>query len=339
VADARSLDHNTLEQMRIRAIECIQSGESPADVARILGVQRPVVYKWLAMYRAGGWDALKARTIPGRPQKIDARAMKWIYDTVVTKTPLQLKFEFALWTRGIIRLVIARKFGINLSLTSVGRLLAQLGLTVQRPLNAAYEQNPELVSTWLKRDFPRIKRRAMRENALIFFGDEASIRSDYHAGTTWGDKGQTPVVRVTGRRVSCNMISAISAKGEMSFMVTKGCVNAAVFIDFLKRLMSRGKRKIFLVVDGHPSHRAKKTKRFVESVKDRLELFVLPPYSPELNPDELVWNHVKNHRIGRMAVKDHEDLVCKVRFTLRSLSRTPSKIVGFFRKPSLCYAM
>ena len=336
--DARSLDHKTLEQMRIRAIKCIQAGEHPTDVARILGVQRPVVYKWLAMYRAGGWHALRARTIPGRPQKIDAKTMKWIYETIVTKTPQQLKFEFALWTRDIIRIVIKRKTGIDLSLTSVGRLLAQLGLTVQRPLNAAYEQNPELVSTWLKREFPRIKRRAQRENALIFFGDEASIRSDYHAGTTWGVRGQTPVVRVTGKRVSCNMISAISAKGEMSFMVTKGRVNATVFIDFLKRLMSRGERKIFLVVDGHPSHRAKKTKRFLESVKDRLELFVLPPYSPELNPDELVWNHLKNHRIGRMVVKDHEDLVCKVRFTLRSLSRNPTKIQGFFRKPSLSYA-
>jgi transposase len=264
--------------------------------------------------------------------------MKWIYETIVSKTPLQLKVAFALWTREIIRIVINRKFGIRLSLASVGRLLAQLGLSVQRPLHAAYEQNPELVRTWLAREFPQIKERAKREKALIFFGDEASIRSDYHAGTTWGATGQTPVVRVTGKRFSCNMISAISAKGEMCFMITKGTVNAAVFIDFLKRLLSRGERKIFLVVDGHPCHRAKKTKRFVESVKDRLELCFLPPYSPELNPDELVWNHVKNHRIGRTVVRDREDLVCKVRCALRSLGRAPEKIQAFFRKPSLRYA-
>ena len=338
MADGRGYDHKTLEQMRIRAVECIQAGEHPVDVARIMGVQRQVVYKWLAMYRAGGWDALKARPVPGRPQKINARAMKWIYETIVSKNPLQLKFGFALWTREIIRALISRKFKIELSLASVGRLLAQLGLSVQRPLHMAYEQNPDLVRTWLKREFPRIKARAKREKAQIFFGDEASVRSDYHAGTTWGAIGETPVVRATGQRVSCNMLSAISAKGEMCFMVMQGCVNAGVFIEFLKRLISRGERKIFLVVDGHPSHRANKTKRFVESVKNRLALFFLPPYSPELNPDELVWNHIKNHRIGRMIVENREDLVCKVRFALRSLSRSPEKIQGFFRKESLCYA-
>lgn len=338
VADARGYDHQTLEQMRIRAIECIQSGEHPSDVARILGVQRQVVYKWIAMYRAGGWDALRARPISGRPPKLNARAMKWIYETIVSKTPLQLKFAFALWTRAIIRTLINRKFKIELSLKSVGKLLAQLGLSVQRPLHRAYEQDSSLVRKWLKNEFPKIKERAKREKATIFFGDEAGIRSDYHSGTTWGAIGETPIVEATGQRVSCNMLSAITAKGEMCFMVMTGRVNAAVFIEFLKRLMSGGKHKIFLIVDGHPSHRAKKTKRFVDSVKDRLELFFLPPYSPELNPDELVWNHVKNHHIGRMIIQGRDDLVSTVRSVLRSLSKTPSKIQGFFRKPSLCYA-
>jgi transposase len=338
VADARGYDHQTLEQMRIRAIECVQAGEHPADVARILGVKRQVVYKWLAMYRAGGWDALRARPIPGRPRKLDARAMKWIYETIVSKNPLQLKFVFALWTREIIRTLIARKFKIELSLKSVGKLLAQLGLSVQRPLHRAYEQDSSLVRTWLKKEFPKIKERAKREKATIFFGDEAGIRSDFHSGTTWGAIGETPVVCTTGQRVSCNMISAINAKGKMCFMVITGHLNAAVFIEFLKRLMSGGESKIFLIVDGHPSHRAKKTKRFVESVKKRLELFFLPPYSPELNPDELVWNHVKTHRIGRMVIQGRENLVHAVRSALYSLSRTPEKIQGFFRKPSLCYA-
>jgi len=338
VADARGYDHKTLEQMRLRAIECIQAGEHPVDVAKILGVQRQVVYKWLAMYRAGGWDALRARPIPGRPPKLGARAMKWIYETIVSKNPLQLKFAFALWTREIIRVLINRKFKVELSLKSVGKLLAQLGLSVQRPLHKAYEQDSTLVRKWLKNEFPKIKERAKREKATIFFGDEAGIRSDYHSGTTWGAIGETPVVRTTGQRVSCNMLSAISAKGEICFMVTTGRVNAGVFIEFLKRLISGGKRKVFLIVDGHPSHRAKKTKRFVESVKDRLALFFLPPYSPELNPDELVWNHVKNHRIGRMLIQGRDDLLSAVRSTLRSLSRTPEKIQGFFRKPSLSYA-
>jgi transposase len=338
VKDARGYDHQTLEQMRIRGIESVQSGEHPADVARILGVRRQVVYKWLAMYRAGGWDAIKAKTIPGRPQRIDARAMKWIYETVVSKNPLQLKFAFALWTREMIRTLILRKFKIELSLASVGRLLAQLGLSVQRPLRAAYEQNPELVETWLKKDYPRIKARAKREGATIFFADEAGIRSDHHTGTTWGAVGQTPIVRTTGRRVSCNMISAVSAKGQMCFMVMSGRFNAGVFIEFLKRLIAGRTQKIFLIVDGHSSHHAKKTKLFVESVKKRLELIFLPPYSPEMNPDELVWNHLKNHNIGRMIIEGKEDLVSAVRSVLHSLSKTPDKIRAFFQKPSLRYA-
>jgi transposase len=338
VLDARGYDHQTLEQMRIRAIESVQSGVHPVEVARVLGVQRQVVYKWLAMYRAGGWDALRARPIPGRPPKLNARAMKWIYETIVSKNPRQLKFTFALWTREIIRTLIARKFKIELSLKSVGKLLAQLGLSVQRPLHVAYEQDSSLVRKWLKKEFPRIKERAKREKATIFFGDEAGIRSDYHSGTTWGAIGETPIVRTTGQRVSCNMISAISAKGEICFMVITGCVNAGVFIEFLKRLITRGERKIFLIVDGHPSHRAKKTKRFVDSVKERLELFFLPPYSPELNPDELVWNHVKNHRIGRMVIEGKDNLLSAVRSALYSLSKMPEKIQGFFRKPSLLYA-
>lgn len=336
--DARSYDHQTLEQMRIRAIECVHQGEHPADVARIIGVQRQVVYGWIAKYRAGGWDALKAKPISGRPQKLSGRAMKWIYETIVSKTPLQLKFDFALWTREIIRTLILKKFKIALSLASIGRLLAQLGLSVQRPLRAAYEQNPDMVNTWIAREYPRLKARAKREGATIFFADEAGIRSDYHSGTTWGAIGQTPVVRVTGKRVSCNMVSAISAKGEMCFTVMSGRFNASAFIEFLKRLVVGRERKIFLVVDGHSSHHAKKTKQFVETIKDRLELVFLPPYSPELNPDELVWNHVKNHNIGRMMIEGKEDLLSSVRSVLRSLSRTPEKIKAFFQKPSLRYA-
>jgi len=338
VRDARGYDHQTLEQMRIRAIESVQSGEHPVDVARILGVKRQVVYKWLAMYRAGGWDALKAKPITGRPQRVDARMMKWIYETIVSKNPLQLKFTFALWTREMIRILIKRKFKIELSLASVGRLLAQLGLSVQRPLRAAYEQNPELVNTWLARRYPQIKKRAIREGATIFFADEAGIRSDYHSGTTWGAIGETPIIRVTGQRVSCNMISAVSAKGEVCFMVRSGCVNAGVFIEFLKRLIAGKKRKVFLIVDGHPSHRAKKVHRFIETVQNKLELFFLPPYSPELNPDELVWTHVKHHNIGRMIIEGKDHLMDEVRSILRSLSKTPEKVRAFFQKPSLRYA-
>ena len=336
--DARSLDHKTLEALRRRAVECVQNGELPADVARILGVKVQVVYKWLSMYRAGGWDALRAKSIPGRPRKIDEKAMKWLYETIVTKSPNQLKFEFALWTREIVRSLILRKYNIRLSLKSVGKLLAQLGLSVQRPIRSAYEQQPSLVKKWLDTEFPKIVEQAKKARATIFFGDEAGIRSDYHAGTTWAPIGQTPVVKTTGRRVSCNMLSAISNRGEIRFMVMRGKVNSVVFIEFLKRLLVGAKRKIYLIVDGATAHRSKMTREFVESTKGKLKLFYLPPYSPELNPDELVWNHVKNHKVGRKIIVNADDLIAEARSALRSLSKLPDKIKGFFRKPSLRYA-
>ena len=338
MADARSLDHKTLEALRRRGVESVQKGEHPSDVARILGVKLQVVYKWLAMYRAGGWDALRAKTIPGRPRKVSAKAMKWLYETIVTKTPNQLQFDFALWTRDIVRSLVLRKYGIQLSLKSVGKLLAQLGLSVQRPIRSAYEQSKSLVDTWLKVEYPKIAERAKKERATIFFGDEAAVRSDYHAGTTWAPIGKTPVVKTTGRRASCNMLSAISNRGDIRFMVMRGKVNSGVFIEFLKRLLVGAKRKIFLIVDGATSHRSKMTREFVQSTKGKLELFHLPPYSPELNPDELVWNHVKNHKVGRKIILNADDLMFEARSALRSLSKLPMKIKAFFQKPSLQYA-
>jgi len=336
--DARSLDHKTLEALRVRAVKSVQSGEQPIDVARIIDVHVQVVYKWLAMYRAGGWDALRAKPIPGRPRILDAKAMQWLYNVIVTKTPNQLKFEFALWTREIVRSLILQKFKVSLSLKSVGKLLAQLGLSVQRPIRAAYQQDEALVKAWLKREFPKIMDRAKREKASVFFGDEAGIRSDFHAGTTWAPVGQTPVVRTTGSRVGCNMLSAISNRGQIRFMVMQGRVTSAIFVQFLKRLLVGAKQKIFLIVDGHPTHKSKMTRDFVTNTKGKLEIFHLPPYSPDLNPDELVWNHVKNHKVGRKVILNVDDLIAEARSALYSLSKMPRKIKGFFQKENLRYA-
>src|SRR5512137_1775468 len=167
--DARKLDHKTLEAIRIRAVEQVQSGESPETVIRALGFSRACIYNWLASYRAGGWHALRARPLKGRPKKISGRQMKWIYDTVTLKNPMQYKFEFALWTRAMIRTLINERYGIKLSLPSVGRLLAQLGLTCQKPLMRAFQQNPALVEKWLREEYPQIRAKAKRIGAEIYF--------------------------------------------------------------------------------------------------------------------------------------------------------------------------
>jgi transposase len=337
--DARKLDHKTLEEMRIRAVRSVQNGQSPEDIAKVLGIHRATIYEWLAQYRKGGWGALKAKPVPGRPPKLDGRALKWLYDTIAQKTPLQMKFEFALWTREMVATVIRRRFGVKLSVTSVGRLLAQMGITCQKPLHRAAEQDDALVQKWLKKDYPKIKALAAVEKADIYFGDAAHIRSDHHAGRTWGKKGETPIVISTGRRNALSMISAVTSRGEMRFMIIeKGGVNADVFIEFIKRLLTGAKRKIFLIVDGGPAHIAKRTRDFVASLQGALRLFFLPPYSPDRNPDELVWKYVKSETVGRMAVTSKDEFLKKVRSALLSLQKLPDRIRSFFQKESLRYA-
>jgi len=336
--DARSLDHKTLTELRKRAVMSVQQGQSPEVVAKALGVTRAAMYNWLALYRQGGWDRLDAKKRGGRKPKLDGSKLKWLYDTVTSKNPLQLQFTFALWTSKMVGELIYRKFGIRYSKASVCRLLGQLGLTPQRPLWRAYQQSEERVQRWLEEEYPAIKERASKENARIFFADEAGVRSDHHAGTTWAKKGETPVVSSTGARFGLNLISAVSAQGEFRFMTVKGRVNAGVFIEFLKRLVHNADRPIFLIVDGHPTHKAKKVERYVKSQEGWLELFFLPPYSPELNPDECAWNDLKNNTIGRKYLTDPESLKVEVIRFFRHLQKTPARVKGYFNTATTKYA-
>lgn len=337
--DARQLDHATLEAMRERAVRSVQDGESPEVVAAVLGINRSTIFSWLAQYRRGGWGALKAKPLFGRPPKLDGKKLKWIYDAVTQKNPLQLKFSFALWTREMVAAVIKDKFKVSLSPVSVGRLLAQLGITCQKPLHRALERDAALVQQWLKQEFPRIKALARREKAEIYFGDAAHMRSDHHSGRTWGRKGETPVVSSTGARYRMSLISAITSRGHMRFMIKeKGGVNAEVFIEFLQRLMFGANNKIFLIVDRGPAHIAKKTRAFVAGLGGKLRLFYLPPYSPDRNPDELVWKHLKADTVGRTSITSLDDFKAKVRSSMLTLQRDPAKVRSFFQKPSLKYA-
>jgi transposase len=337
--DARKLDHATLEELRMRAVRSVQEGESPEVVARSLRITTRAMYRWLATYRQGGWGALKAKPLAGRPPKLNAQAMQWIYNTVTQKNPLQMKFQFALWTREMVAQLIKKKYGIKLAANSVGRLLAQMGITCQKPLQRAIEQDEALVQKWLKAEYPRIKKMAQMQGADIYFGDAAHVRSDHHAGRTWGKKGETPVVLSTGSRHGMSLISAITSKGQMRFMIKeKGGVNSEVFIEFLKRLLAGVKRPIYLIVDRGPAHISKKTREFVKTLGDNFKLFYLPPYAPDRNPDELVWKHLKADTTGRMVATGKADFKSKVVSSMRSLQRNPKKIRSFYQKPSLKYA-
>jgi transposase len=335
--DGRALDHKTLEEIRIRAVQQVEAGESPEDVIRVLGFGRTVIYDWLAKYREGGTEALRAKPIAGRPSKLAGKQIKWLYRTITSKNPLQLRFEFALWTRGMVRDLIREKFGVHLSEVSVGRLLRKLGLSPQKPLRRAYEQDPERVQKWMDEEYPKIRALAKKERASVYFGDEAGVRSDFHSGTTWAVKGQTPVVPATGQRFGLNLISAVSPRGEMRFMIVNGRMNAGRFIEFLDRLTHNQPRPVFLIVDGHPSHRARKVSEYVRGKKGKLRLFFLPAYSPELNPDELVWNHLKNNGVGKRIIRTRDELKRVVLGHLRSLQKTPALIRSFFHQTDLKY--
>ena len=309
--DGRKLKHEVLTELRKRAVARVQSGESPEVVIRAMGFNRASIYNWLSMYRAGGWDALEARKRGGRPRKLNGRIIRWVYRVVVGSDPRQYKFPFALWTRNAIATLIYQRYDIRLSANSVGRLLVQLGITPQKPLWRAYQQDPERVRRWVEEEYPSIAKETKQLGAEIWFGDELGLRSDFHAGTTWGRKGQTPVVRTTGTRYRLNMISVVNRRGRMRFMIEKSRLNGEVICRFLDRLMVGSSKPIFLIWDGHPNHKSTTVAEKVRSYKGKLRVYLLPGYSPELNPGEGVWREVKSHWVGRAGVFTFADMKSK----------------------------
>ena len=337
--DGRKIGPKAMEQIRIRAVKRVQQGQSPEKVIATLGFSRACIYNWIARYRAGGWDALRSGKHTGRPKKLSGSQIAWIHKTIRDKDPLQLKFPFALWTRSIVTRLIRNQFGLKVSESSAGRLLSQMGFSCKKPLYRAYQQNPEAVESWKKTVFPQIKKRAKKLGATTYFEDESGIRSDFHAGTTWAPKGKTPVIKVTGARFSTNMVAAISTRGHMRFMVNQGSVTADVLCDFLKRLMHNAQQPIFLIWDGHPTHKSKKVRECIESFEGKLEVYLLPSYSPELNPTEQVWRSVKNHGVGRKSVFGPDQLKSAVIGCLRRLQKIPKIVQSFFGHPDCSYAL
>lgn len=329
--DGRKIDRKALEAIRIRAVKRVEAGESPEVVIKALGFTRTVIYQWLAKYREGGIDALRSRKAPGKQPRLNGNQLRILCKTIVGVDPRQLKFEFALWTRGMVQELIKRRFNVAISEVSVGRLLKKLGLSPQRPQRKPYQQEEYLVLKWMAEDFKKIKQLAIKENAEIFFGDESTVRSDYHSGTTWAPKGKTPVVRTTGAIHKVNLISAINSRGAMKFMATEDSVNSLVFIEFLKRLMAKAERPVFLILDNSSVHRSQEVRQYVEGTQGKLKLFFLPPYAPELNPDEHVWNFLKNHKIGRQTTTGVWDLHKRIMKMMRSLQKSPEIIKSFFR--------
>jgi transposase len=336
--DGRKLDRKTLESYRLLAVRrVVEDGEAPSEVMRSLGLCRTTIYRWLRAHKRGGDAALKMRKAPGPARKLSEKQRQQVRRWIVGKDPRQYGFDFGLWTRQIVAELIEQRFGITLGLTAVGRLLASLEITPQKPLRRAYERDPKAIKQWIEEEYPALRQRARREGATIFFLDEGGFSSEPALGRTYGLKGQTPVVATSGQRQKINAISAITAWGGFWSMVFTGMLSAARFVDFLKAFRRGGRGKVFLVLDRHPAHVAKVVSRYVEKTRGELELHFLPAYAPDLNPDEFVWQYAKTNGTAKRPLKKGESLKSRVVADLAEIKRSPSLVRSFFCAPSVAY--
>lgn len=336
--DGRTLDHNTLEHIRIQAVRrVIEDGESPSEVMRSYGLCRTTIYPWLRDFKDKGWEALAESIAQGPEPKLTDKQKQQVKRWILGKDPRQYGFDFGLWSRRIVQQLIQEKMGIEFCLTSVGKLLASMNITPQKPLRRAYERDPVAVALWEKETYPHLKKRAKRLGAKIFFSDEAGFQSDPVLGRTYGLKGHTPVVTTSGQRQSLNVISAVNARGEFWAVTYTGKLNAESFVVFLQNFMSSQRGKIFLVVDGHPAHKANAVKSYIQSLKGRLELHFLPPYAPDLNPDEFVWSYMKNNGVSKKPLKKNESLQSRIDQDLNGIKGNRKLVQSFFQAKSVAY--
>ena len=337
--DARSLPSVAQEDLRRKAVKAVLDGRKQVEVAKIFGVTRQAIGNWVKAYRQGGAQALK-RKPQGRPK--GGSLLPWqaaqIAKTVIDRRPEQLKLPFYLWTREAVAQLSERRFGIRLSIWTVGRYLARWGFTPQKPVRQAFEQSPEEVRCWLEQEYPAVRRRAKREKAEIYWADQMGLRSDHAVGRCYGQRGKTPVVFRTGQRFGCNMISAITNRGRLNFMVFNKRFRVEVFMDFLKRLVRQTQRRVFLIVDRHPVHRSRKVKEWLKKHSHQIVLFFLPGYSPQLNPDEMLNQDVKSNAVGRRRAHNQNELVTNVRSYLRSRQRQPHIVKSYFQEQHVQYA-
>lgn len=338
--DARLLDPATQSALRQRAVQAVMNGMTQGKAASTFGVSRQSVSSWVKAFRAGGGEALAPRK---RGPKGERAALKgWqaatLCNMIRDKHPEQLKLPFVLWTAEAVRQLIHRQFKVRVSVRTVRRYLAKWGFTPQKPARRAYERDDAAVKQWIEVTYPGIREAAKKEKALIYWGDEMGARSDHQAGRSYAPKGKTPAIPGTGQRFSCNVVSALTNRGDLSFMVFKKGFTAPVFIRFLRRLMKQSNRKVFLIVDNHPVHRSKKVREWLQKNETKISLFFLPGYSPDLNPDEMLNQDVKSNAVGRKRAKNRSQLMGHVRRHLERRRAKPEIVRRFFHSPSVRYA-
>lgn len=338
--DFRNTPQKIQDEIRGRAVKAVLSGESQTFVARLFGVSRQSVNTWVNNYKREGKQTLISAK-RGNPQetKLKGHQAASIVNLITDRHPEQLKLPFVLWTREAVRDLIYKKYKIKLSVSTVGRYLRKWGFTSQKPAKRAYEQSNEAVKKWLKEEYPKIKKLSIKEKAEIFWGDETGLRSDHQTGKTYGKKGKTPIVRISAKRFRSNVISAINNKGKLAFSVYEGKFTSKRFIDFLKRLIKFTKgKKIFLIVDNLSVHKSEEVQNFINENKSKIELFYLPTYSPDLNPDELLNNDLKANAFKTKRPTSKTEQTLMVRNKLRSIQQNPQRIINYFKFEKVQYA-
>jgi transposase len=337
--DGRTLDRQTQEAIRLMAVERVREGEPAATVIEAYGFNRTTIYKWIkaALQPGVGVRALRSTKATGRPRSLTPAQERQVFRWINGRDPRQYGLDFGLWTRAVVVELIDKKFGVRLGLTAVGELLAKLGLTPQKPLQRAYQRDPEAIERWQRETYPAIAKQARAQGAEIFFWDESGFRADTVHGKTWGVRGQTPVVLRPGQRQSFSAASAVSAKGAFWFCTYEGALNAELFIELLQQIMKYRRKPLHLVIDSLPAHKKVIVREYVASTNGMLTLHFLPGYAPDLNPDELVWSHVKRTGTARRPLLAGEKLRDKIEAQLAKLQQMPGLVRSFFCHPSVAY--
>jgi transposase len=340
--DFRSIGRPAQEELRRRALVLIEEqGLSQAEAAQVAGVQRQTVNIWLKRYRAQGEDGvLDGRRVSPRRGKglLTADEARRVQGWIADKTPDQLKLPFALWTSRAVRELIERRFAKRLGLSTVQLYLERWGMTPQKPLARAKERSPAAIAAWLETTYPAIAKRAKAEQAMIYWGDETGISNQDQIGRSYAPKGRTPVVARTARRITQSMISAVSNRGLMRFMMYEGALNADRFIAFLRRLIKDAGRKVFLIVDNLKVHHASKVRTWVSNHAHEIELFYLPAYAPDHNPGEYLNNDLKQKLRQQPQPGSRDELSKSTRAVLRAIQRSPARIRAYFTPQPVRYA-
>ncbi len=340
--DARSLPGAAQAALRKRAVQAVLDGMPQAQAARVFGVHPNAVGRWMQRYRQGGWDALSERRRGRRAREqaaLSERQQQQVIALVRDSTPDQLGLTGFLWTREAVAELIGQRSGVRLARTTVGAYLRAWRFSPQKPQRRALEQDPVAVARWLAETYPAIRAQARREGGVVLWLDELGVRSDHAAGRSWAPVGQTPVSKRTGKRFGVNLLSAISNGGLLRFRLFSGSFAGPVLVDFLRRLVrDLAGRKVHLILDGHPVHRAKLVSGWVAQRPTRIELHFLPGSSPELNPVELLNHDVKANAAGRRRARTVVELTGELRAYVRRRQRQPGVVARFFQHPHTCYA-